>query len=201
MRIGLAALTVLLLPAASSWGAESQLKPFLGITFGGGTTFVDLEHAAGKAKVAIGLSGVFIGDLIGVEADLHYGPGFFQSDSEHLVLRSSVTTLTGNIVIAFPRHATEYTLRPYFVGGVGLMHAYSQDALGVLSVARTLPAWDVGGGVTGFLTDRMGVGWDVRYFHSLGGKADLRGLSFGAERLSFWRANMALAIRLRRRNR
>ncbi len=55
-----------------------------------------------------------------------------------------------------------------------------------------LPAIDLGGGVTGFLSDRIGVSWDVRHFRSVGGKT--RGLSFGREQLSFWRANMALVI-------
>jgi hypothetical protein len=194
MRAGLVVLAILLFPPAQA-SAEWQLKPFLGVTFGGGTTLVDLEHAAGKPNVAIGVSGALLGETIGVEADLEYAPGFFQSGSQHLVLQSSVITLTGNLVVALPRHLAEYTLRPYVVGGVGLIRARSEDALGVLSVASVLPALDVGGGVTGPLTDRIGIGWDLRYFRSLGGKADVRGLSFGAERLSFWRANMALSIR------
>ena len=64
-----------------------------------------------------------------------------------------------------------------------------------LNVARTLPAIDVGGGATGFLTDHVGLSWDLRYFRSISGNTQLRGLSVAAEQLSFWRANMALAIR------
>jgi len=58
-----------------------------------------------------------------------------------------------------------------------------------------LPTMDVGAGVTGFLTNRFGVNWDVRYFRSLGGKDQGIGVSIGSEELSFWRAHMALAIR------
>jgi hypothetical protein len=194
MRVGPAALALLLcspVPALADW----QLKPFFGATFGGSTTLVDLEHAAGKPNVAIGVSGVLLGETLGLEADLDYGPGFFQSGPQHLVVRSRVTTVTGNVVVAVPRRLTAYTLRPYVVGGAGLMRARSQDAFGPLSLASDLPAMDVGGGVTGFLTHRLGLGWDVRYFRSFGGRDQGRGLSFGAERLSFWRANMALAIR------
>ena len=133
-------------------------------------------------------------------------PGFFQSggDGEQTVgcqaagtlcvVSSSVRTLTGNVVIAVPRRLTTYTLRPYFVGGAGIMHASSEQAFGVLRVSSTLPAMDVGGGVTGFLSKRIGLGWDVRYFRSLG-TGEERGQSFGPEQLSFWRANMAVAIR------
>ena len=118
MRVGPAALALLLCspaPALADW----QLKPFFGATFDGGTTLVDLEHAAGKPNVAIGVSGVLLGETLGVEADLGYGPGFFQSGPQHLVVRSSVTTVTGNIVVAVPRRLTVYTLRPYVRRGRG----------------------------------------------------------------------------------
>jgi hypothetical protein len=195
MRPSLLALALLLvLPGSAS--AEWQIRPFLGVTFAGGTTFVDPEQAAGHPKIAIGVNGVLLGENIGIEGDFGRTPGFFQSGDQELVLGSSATTLTGNIVIALPRRLTQYTLRPYFVGGAGLMHTRRIDqALEGLNVARTLPAIDVGGGATGFLTDHVGLSWDMRYFRSITGNSQLRGLSVAAERLSFWRATMALAIR------
>jgi hypothetical protein len=194
MRLSLLAPALLLvLPGSAS--AEWQIRPFLGVTFAGGTTFVDSEEAAGHPKLAIGVNGVLLGETLGIEGDFGRTPGFFQSGDQHLVLGSSATTLTGNIVIALPRRLTQYTLRPYFVGGAGLMHARIDHALVALNVASTLPAIDVGGGATGFLTDHVGLSWDMRYFRSISGGAELRGLSVAAEQLSFWRANMALAIR------
>ena len=50
----------------------------------------------------------------------------------------------------------------------------------MLPVSRTLAALDIGGGVTGFFTNRVGVSWDVRYFRSLGA-GDNNGISFGNE--------------------
>ena len=192
MRIAVLALTLLMWgPAPAS--AEWQLRPFLGLTFGGRTTFFDLEQAADNLNLVIGFNSVLLGELIGFEADVGYAPGFFQAGGQHLVTRSSATTLTGNVVVALPRRLTEFTLRPYFVGGAGLMQARINDPSKVLGVSSTLPAVDLGGGVTGFLSDRIGVSWDVRHFRSFGGKA--RGLSFGREQLSFWRANMALVFR------
>ena len=49
-------------------------------------------------------------------------------------------------------------------------------------------------GVTGFLSDRIGLIWEARYFSSVGDRK-ARGFSFGAEQLSFWRASMGLVIR------
>jgi hypothetical protein len=113
-----------------------------------------------------------------------------------LVLGSSVTTVTGNLIVAFPRRWTQYTLRPYIVGGGGLMRVHIDDVSGILTVQSSLAAMDVGGGVTGFVTDRVGVCWDLRYFRSFGG--DSRGFSIGNEQLSYWRAMMAVAIRARK---
>ena len=40
----------------------------------------------------------------------------------------------------------------------------STTGFGVLPVSSTLPAMDVGGGVTGFLSERIGLSWDVTVF-------------------------------------
>jgi len=185
---------VLLWPGSAS--AEWQLRPFVGFTFGGATTFVDLDRAVGDLNLAFGGSGVLLGEIVGVEGDLGFAPGFFQSGPNSLVLKSGVTTLTGNLVVALPRRVAQYSLRPYFVGGGGLMHVKLETtSAGVLRVRRTLPAVDIGGGVTGFLTESVGLNWDLRYFRTVGGSSELRGVNFGTERLSFWRANMAVAFR------
>jgi hypothetical protein len=190
MRAGVLALAVLPLAPAHAT-AEWRIRPFLGVTFGGGTTLVDLAHAAGSPNIIVGVNGTLLGDIFGIEVDFGRAPGFFETGDQNLVQRSSVTTFTGNVVIAPPRHLTEYILGPYFVIGAGLMRARSDS---LLPVASTLPAMDVGGGATGFLSKRIGLNWEARYFRSVGGK-ELRGVSFGTEQLSFWRASMGLVIR------
>ena len=185
---------LLLLPS-HALAADKQIRPFVGVTFGGGTTFVDLEDASGKANLVVGVNAALLGEIVGVELDLADAPGFFQSGGRHLVLSSRVATVTGNVVVAVPRRLTEYALRPYFVGGVGVMNVRIADYFGVLEVTKTMPALDVGGGAIGFLTNRIGVCWDVRRFASLAGSAQERGVSFGEEQISFWRASMALVVR------
>jgi hypothetical protein len=191
-RVALAWFLVSFLPATAR--AEWQIKPFVGLTLGGGTTLVDPEHAVGKPNPVVGVTGVLLGDVFGLDADFGRAPGFFQSGSQGLLLGSAASTLTGNVVIALPRRMAEYTLRPYFVAGAGLIHATIDGSFGAVKVSSTLPALDVGGGVTGFLSKRVGVSWEVRHFRSLG-KGPFRGASIAAERLSFWRANVAVAIR------
>src|SRR5206468_1450746 len=121
----------------------------------------DPEQASGTLNPAFGVTATWLGEVIGVDADVGRAPAFFQHGDrpQPLVLQSAVTTLTGNIVIALPRRIARYTLRPYFVGGAGLMHAHQDPFAAGFAVSVTLAAMDVGGGVTGFLSDRFGLNW------------------------------------------
>jgi hypothetical protein len=187
----------LCLMARPSVAADGQIRVFSGATFGGGTTIVDPEGAVGKANLAIGASAVFLGEVLGAEVDVADAPGFFESGDAHLVLGSRVTTLTGNVVVAAPHRLTEYSLRPYVVGGAGLMRIRTTTSFSVFDVSSVVPAVDLGAGVVGFLTNRVGVCWELRRFQSVGHNPDSNpGLSFGGDvRLSFWRATMAVTIR------
>ena len=185
----------LLLLSNRTFAADRQIRPFIGATFGGGTTFVDPENAIGKPNLAIGVSAVFLGEIVGGEIDVADAPGFFEKGDTHLVLFSRVTTISGNVVVAAPHRLTEYSLRPYLVGGAGLMRVRTATAFGVFDVAAVIPHLDVGIGALAFVTNRVGVCWDVRRFQSVGSHTDNSGLSFGDEHLSFWRATMAVALR------
>jgi Outer membrane protein beta-barrel domain len=187
-------LCLLLASATSVSATEWQLKPFIGATYGGSTSYNIVQLFPPKAHFVFGASGMLLGEIFGVEGDFGHTSGFFQDSNNPLVTDSGVTTTTGNIVLALPRHLAEYTLRPYIVGGAGVMHiniGYQQNS----GTSSTLKAMDLGAGVTGFLTKRLGVSWDVRYFRSIDRSIE-SGQSVGPERLSFWRASMALAIRI-----
>jgi hypothetical protein len=183
------------LVAGPAGAAEKQFRPFFGATLGGGTTFVDSENASGEPHAVVGLNLAMLGDVLGVEVDFGHSPGFFQAGNNKLVLSSRVTTLTGNLVLTIPRRLTEYTLRPYLVAGGGALRSQIDHVFGVLPVADVLAVADFGGGVTGFVTSLVGLCWDVRHFGTISRKSGDKGVSFGAEQLSFWRASMALALR------
>src|SRR5262249_15396486 len=113
----------------------------------------------------------------------------------NIVLSSRVTTLTGNLVIAAPRTKTEYGLRPYLVGGAGLMRARQTDYFGGFPESRYLSRFDIGAGAGGFFSNRSGVSWDLRRVEGVGAD-DTPGTTIGTTgRLSFWRATMAFVYR------
>jgi hypothetical protein len=184
-----------LLVATRASAADRQIRPFIGATFAGGTTFVDPEEAIGKPHLAIGGSAAFLGEIFGTEVDVFDSPGFFQAGDKNLVRVSHVATFSGNLVVAAPRHLTEYFLRPYIVGGATLMVVRTTTALGVFDVSTVRPAFDVGAGAIAFVTNKVGVSWDIRRFQTIGESSPTVGLSFGGEHLSFWRATMAAVFR------
>ena len=198
-KVRAAALAGLIWVVAPGIGwAEWQARPFIGVTFGGDNTFLALDQIAGERKVALGAGVSWLGNFFGVEGEVARVPGFFDRGGQQLVVSvidSSVTTATGSVLLTLPRKMTQYGLRPYFVGGAGVVRAVVTYQSDLLSIDTTLGVANFGGGVTGFVTDRVGVNWDVRYFRSFGGKEGT-GLAIGREQLSFWRASMGVAIRL-----
>lgn len=187
---------VFLLLSTAAFAADRQLRPFIGTTFAGSTTIVDPELAVGSPNITIGGSAVFLGELFGADIDVADVPGLFESGNQNLVRSSRVTTITGNLVIAAPHRLTEYALRPYIVAGGGLMSVRTTTALSVFDVSTMLPAIDVGVGAVGFVTNKLGVCWEVRRFQDIGSNAISGGLSIdGEQHLSFWRGTMSVVIR------
>jgi len=193
MLLALAAVATAPPPALA---ADKQIRPFIGSAFGGATTFVDPDNVVGRPNFTWGVSVVTLGEVVGFDIDFADAPGFFEGD-QRLVLSGHVTTLTGNVVVAAPRRLTEYVLRPYAVGGFGLMRIHRDDYFNVFTVNRVAPAFDFGGGILMFLTNRIGTSLEVRRFQTIDRQGDEPGLLITCctERLSFWRAGVSLAIR------
>jgi hypothetical protein len=189
-RIALVLTVGFALLSSRAEGAEKQLKPFIAITFGSQTTFVVAESTT---NVAIGVGASVLWDIVGIDVDVGHVPGFFETGQLVGNSSNSVTTVTGSLILTLPQRVTGYSLRPYFVGGGGFMRVRKVDVFEALPVHSTLPALNLGGGATGFVSDRWGLNWDVRYFR--GSSRDAKGLSIGSEQLSFWRASMAVVLR------
>jgi hypothetical protein len=189
----LAALLIIACP--SSAAADWLLVPFIGGSFAPETTFLIFERGAGR-KFTLGGSVALLSDgVLGLEADFGHTPGFFQGDDpQGLVLSSRVTTLTGSVIIAVPLAITRESLRPYVVGGLGLLQARSRHAAGVIPVEQDLLGVTVGAGAIGMVTFQTGLRFDFRYIKAASG-ADGPFASPGLSRLSFWRGTAGIVIR------
>ena len=199
LAIGMRALVVTLTVYASAppaiATADWLFTPFVGVAVAQETTFLVFDQGSHK-RLTIGGSAALLSDgILGLEADIGHTPRFFQSDDPlGLVLASRVTTLTGSVIIAAPLTLTRESLRPYLVGGLGLMQARSRDLVGLLPLESDLLGLSFGGGAIGLLTERIGLRFELRHFRALSGE-DGPFAQVKRSRLSFWRATTGVTIR------
>ena len=199
-----AALLALATPRTAS--AEWQFTPIIGWTFAGSTTISDFFNAADDAHWHFGGAVTVIGDgPFGVEGYYLRTPGFFEGEASIVVrpggptiTNSSTDAFMGNVVLALPRALNRYGLRPFLSGGVGKIRA-SYDEL-VLPLRVDVLGMNLGGGAVGFLTDRVGLRFDLRYFRNLRDVSDEdRDLAptTGGEpvRLRYWTAALGVVIK------
>jgi hypothetical protein len=66
-----------------------------------------------------------------------------------------------------------------------------------LPVHETVPAFNLGGGAVGFLSDRVGVRFDLRYFGTLRRNEALSDepIAFGQVRMHYWTAAIGVVFR------
>ncbi len=174
------ALTLVLTPALAH--ADGVLTPFAGLSFKG---------ALSETKLTWGASLLMTGDgWLGVELDFNHTPAFYGDglvpDSD-----SGAMTVTGSVVVGVPiggEHGPG--LRPYVVGGIGLLRSHVDGA--VDRVTANHVALSGGAGLLIFFDDHFGVRGDLRYFRSL---QDLNAGPIEIDPIDFWRATVGVSFR------
>jgi hypothetical protein len=192
-------------PARAEW----QFSPFIGYTFKITTNLIDFDlsensEATDDPHLNFGGSVRLIGDSpIGVEAYYVHTPGVFDAKQFSInlprVLESRTYAVMGNVVLATPRYWNRYGLRPSLSGGIGLMHASLDDQSQVFPFTLNLLAMNIGGGAVGFLSERIGVRLDLRYFRYIGGVSaedlDLP-VTFGdSVRFRYWTIGFGMVVK------
>ncbi len=196
----IAAASVFIIGAAaprSAAGADWLFTPFLGSTFGGsanigsdGGTFKDeferkLNYGASLAS----------GGPVGFELDFGYSPNFFGVSAGNPGFNftgdGNVTTLTGNLRIG----ASGGPVRPYVVGGVGLIRSSVDNPSQFFSKPSTSDfGMDLGGGVNAFFSHNVGIRGDLRYFRSFQ-KDDSAALDLTLGSFKFWRGTVGITFK------
>jgi len=184
--------------------ADWVLTPFVGWNLGGSadvngnggvSTVNKFEH-----KVDYGASIGWMGKgIIGAEADFGYSPNFFNNTANpnfSVTSGSNVTTLTGNILIGVPAGGHGASIRPYAVGGVGLIRENVND-VGDLFTAQSKNdfGFDVGGGVMGFFAQNVGLRGDVRYFRGFRGSSSDTVTGLALSDFHYWRGSLGVTFK------
>lgn len=193
MRAALALAALLAFPALAA--ADWLVTPFVGTTLGGKTNLLILDPSAGSKKFTFGGSFALLTDgLLGLEFDTSHVPHFFEGSAGSLVLTSGVSTVSGSLIVAVPQAITGYSLRPYAVGGIGLLHAASRDVLQEFVVDSNLMGLSIGGGAIGMVSNRSGLRFELRHFRNVT-PDDSNTTTAGSTRISFWRASVGVVFR------
>ena len=160
--LALALVALVSMPAAAY--ADGLLIPFLGVNFGGDSG-KDLGGAVDSSRFNWGVSLSFMGaGVIGIEADFSYTPDFYGKSD---LGGSSVLTGMGNLVVGVPFGGqTGFGVRPYGVGGVGVIRSDVSSLGDPLEVEENQFGWNFGGGVMIFFGRHAGIRGDIRYFRA-----------------------------------
>ena len=142
--------------------ADTLFIPFFGVNVGGdsGKKF---SEAFDTSQFNWGASLTFMGGgVFGVEGDFGFSPDFYGKTD---VGGSSVLTATGNLIIGVPFGGQQgFGIRPYGLGGAGLLRSKSDFGTGVAEIDENDLTWSAGGGVLLFFGTRAGIRFDIRYF-------------------------------------
>lgn len=192
----LALCCILLLAPARIAAAEWHITPMLGLTMLGSTTLHDPELATDQRHWNLGGSVSLLGSgIFGAEVLTIWTPGFFERDDLDFVSNSRTVSVMANVVITAPQRWTEYSLRPYVSGGLGLMHVMkTDDPEGLFDFRLNLAGFNIGGGAVGFLSQRTGLRFDFRY-HSVLNPSDHGPISIGDVNLRYVTASIGIVFR------
>jgi opacity protein-like surface antigen len=140
-------------PAAADW----LLTPYVG------GTLVDITDTG--TRPVFGGSVAWLGPVAGLELDLSDAPTFLESRAGLAIDSANLFTLMGNAVVQFP--TTSRRIRPYAVGGIGVIHAKVVAPGETVLVEDENFGFNVGGGLVAMLNDRVGLRGDFRYFRAI----------------------------------
>jgi opacity protein-like surface antigen len=171
---------------SSTAAADSLLTPYLG-----GALF---DVPGTGFRPSVGGSFLWSGPVTGVELDLNTTPNFLEGATTVERDKRGLFSLVGNGVVRFPTRSSR--LRPYAVAGVGLLYTNVTTTGGATDSGRSSFGFNAGGGVTAFLSSRVGLRGDVRYLRAIqDDAATAESEALGLEPLHLVRATVGVTFR------
>ena len=182
--------------------ADVMFTPFVGANVGGSAASPLADFVGSSSRTTFGGSiALMSGGVFGIEADVGYTPRFFGTDLELAgipvsLARNNVLTAMVNVTAGVPfQGRSGLGIRPYAVGGVGLIRQQLSAAAGLVTYDANDLGYNFGGGVVVFVSRNVGIRGDVRHFRSIGANPviDLIDLQPGA--FNYTRATVGVTFR------
>jgi hypothetical protein len=149
---------------------------------------------ADQGRGAFGLTAGSSGSgIVGGELEFGYSPSFFGTENDFG--HNTVMDLTLNFTFGMPLGNRQQgaAVRPYFRAGGGLIRTQIDGgSLFNVSSSENHFGYDLGGGIMGFFSDKVGVRGDITYFRNTTGNI-VNGLDLGA--LHYWRWSVGVVLR------
>ena len=168
--------------------ADGFVTPWIGSAFGS-----SIQN--GQTTFGVSAGGMGAG-IIGGEADFGWAPSFFGTTSDFG--NNTVMNLMGNVIIGVPVGGTHGAgVRPYVVGGVGLIRSQIDGgSLTHVSSSTNMFGWDAGGGVMGYFAQHVGLRGDIRYQRAMSDlTTNVSSIDLSGNKLHFWRASIGVVLR------
>jgi opacity protein-like surface antigen len=135
---------------------------------------------------------------LGFDLDFGFSPNFFETadDEDFAFGDSSVTTLMANVKVGVPIGGQSgIGIRPYASAGIGLIQSRIEDEDELFEVDSNDFGLNIGGGITGFFTDGIGITGDIRYFRSLQDNEPDDDFDVSVSDFRFWRGSVGVTFR------
>lgn len=182
--------TSILLWAPAAASAQGYLTAFVGGNFAGDSGVSLDESIDDTSRLSFGARlGILGGGIFGGEIDAGYTPDFYGRGT--VFDSSGVLTVMGNVVVGFPLGP----VRPYFLGGIGLIRRTVTYAPGEGqgSVTDSRAAYSIGGGVSLFVSEHVGINADLRYFRNFSTGNSL--VDLPDDKFNFARGSLGITFR------
>jgi hypothetical protein len=190
-----AALMIFAMPSTAR--AEGFISPWIGVNFGA-NPFESLPNTsfADGGRKSFGVTGGYMGGgIIGGEVDFGYSPSYFGDKSDFG--SNNVLTTMGNVIVGIPIGGTRGAgVRPYAVGGIGLIRTSYGGLTNFNAVSNNDFGYDLGAGVMGYFNSHFGLRGDIRYFRTLQDHSSIaNGVNIDLGGFHFWRASLGIVIK------
>lgn len=188
----LIAAAVLVVTAPAPARADAFFGPWIGATFARSADLRAGDNGSTSFGAFLGSTG---GELVGYDIDFGYTSKFFGPSADFG--DNTLITIMANLIVGPMLAAgSGREIRPYAAFGIGLIRSQAKGgSLFKTELADNVFGWDAGAGVLGYLTSRVGLRGDVRYFHTVANTSATNTILLKPGNFHFWRGFIGVVVR------